>query len=298
MAYLSNERNSVLGSIVGLAVGDALGAPNEFKPSVDADDYIYDMVGGGAHGMPAGGTTDDTALAMLLAESLIANGGKFDAVLAAEYMVRWLEGEWSPKGNCFDIGATTRMAFSYFLRNGVPVGETDEYSSGNGGIMRNAPVAVLHWQNIGKAELVSVRQSAITHASPDCLMSAAKIGKVVASLIAADVGDRKKCLFELLPVRELGGVDVHDVFRTGGYVLDTMKIASWGLANFSTFEDGLVAIINLGGDSDTNGAVYGQIAGALYGLNAIPKRWRDALWRYNDILAVAEELWKISLGLH
>ncbi|MGC2412165.1 MAG: ADP-ribosylglycohydrolase family protein [Stellaceae bacterium] len=135
-----------LGCLLGLAVGDALGTTLEFERR-DVRPLLTDLIGGGPFGLKPGEWTDDTSLALCLADSLIACGGLDQRDLMSRFVRWWREGENSHNGRCFDVGITTRQALSRFVRTGDPVaGSTDPNAAGNGSIMRLAPV-VLRWVN-------------------------------------------------------------------------------------------------------------------------------------------------------
>jgi ADP-ribosyl-[dinitrogen reductase] hydrolase len=127
------------GCLLGLAVGDALGTTLEFKPP-GTFTPITDMLGGGPFNLKPGQWTDDTSLALCLAESLIECRGFNPKDQMERYVRWWKEGHLSSTGTCFDIGNTTRAALSAFLKTGNPMsGPTDAYSAGNGSLMRLAP---------------------------------------------------------------------------------------------------------------------------------------------------------------
>ena len=162
------ELDRYRGALLGLAVGDALGAPVEFmRPGTF--DPVTEMMGGGPHGLMPGEWTDDTSMALCLAESLIECQG-FDPVDQLRRYVRWWQnGHLSSTGLCFDIGITTRTALENFQTTGEPAGLTSPDSAGNGSIMRLAPVPMFFAQNMHDAVEYAARSSVTTHAAEEAV---------------------------------------------------------------------------------------------------------------------------------
>ena len=165
----TSARDRALGALLGLAAGDAPGTTIEFSPR-DTYRPVTDMVGGGPFALKPGEWTDDTSMALCLADSLIANDGGLDPVDLAHRVVRWHEqGENSVTGKCFDIGLTTPAALQEFRRTGKPVGDRSASAAGNGGIMRLAPAAIVASADAGEAAKLARAQSEVTHAAEECL---------------------------------------------------------------------------------------------------------------------------------
>ena len=276
------------GALVGLACGDALGTTLEFRPR-GTFPLHKEMIGGGAFSVRPGEWTDDTSMALCLAESLVDRNG-FDSKDQLERYLLWMnEGYLSCHGSCIDIGGTTRTALQRFERTGVSYAGTDNpFESGNGGIMRLAP-AVIAASNREMALENAVNSSRTTHASADCLDAAELLGAVLWEL-RAGVGLRE--VLEDLPATLERGMKIgrikHGFFRelkredisSSGYVINTLEAAFWACYQAEDFESALIAAVNLGDDADTVGAVAGQIAGAAWGMTGIPDRWLSTLhWR-------------------
>ena len=157
------------GCLLGLASGDAVGTTVEFRPR-GSFDPLTDMVGGGPFGLQPGQWTDDTSMALCLAESLVEFGG-FDPRDQMERYVRWwTEGHLSSNGRCFDIGNTVRSALQRFKDSGNPwSGSTDPFSAGNGSIMRLAPVPIFFFETEDEAVLRSAESSRTTHGAQECV---------------------------------------------------------------------------------------------------------------------------------
>lgn len=277
-----------LGALIGLAVGDALGTTIEFSRR-DSHPPATEMVGGGPFELKPGEWTDDTSMALCLADSLIANNGALDPRDLADRFVRWWRhGENSVNGRCFDIGNATRAALSNYLRTGEPHGDDATLSAGNGGIMRLAPAVIAAHRDANKAAALSRAQSLVTHAAPECLDSAEVLARVLVAGIAGDghaaldAGVDARLAASKVKVIAIGGWrgKTRDQIKSSGYVVNTLEAALWAVGGSSSFEEAVLKAVNLGDDADTVGAVTGQLAGAIYGRSAIPKRWLARLaWK-------------------
>ncbi len=294
------------GSLVGLAVGDALGGPLEF---MSADEIVAqyggpvrEMVGGGWLNLRPGEYTDDTQMTLCIAESIVEQRA-FDVADIARRFVAWHDSQ--PK----DIGNITRLALQA-LKQGVPWQEAGHLahqqaggrSAGNGSIMRCAPVALYRWRDYQQLIADSVDSSRVTHWDDLACYSAAALNLIVAELLQGRrrgaVGAAIETLNELAPAvtQRLTGVEKKNKtdLQPTGFVLDTLEAAlsCWQLAG--SFEEALVAAVNLGGDADTVGAVCGALAGADFGLAGIPSRWLDVLDRQAHLAYLASELYRLS----
>ena len=284
--------DQALGAIVGLAVGDALGTTLEFSrnPSPDRSTWHTEMLGGGPFGLPPGGWTDDTSMALALMQAYL-DAGDFEPELIGRYFVNWYRnGAFSHTGECFDIGNASREALDRIdlgHRGPSPFqGSTDPFSSGNGGIMRLAPAVVANSTDRQSAILESVDQSRITHASDECLL--------YAELMAQVLWDRDPYINEVTGF-VLPDDTPWDELLSGGYVKETFTCAMWAARNTDTFEECLIQTVNRRYDADTTGAVAGQIAGAMYGLSGIPQRWLDTLIGYDQLVGSAQKLYQLGL---
>ena len=284
-----------IGTFIGLAIGDAVGTTLEFGER-DAR-RIDDMVGGGPFELKAGEWTDDTSMALCLAESLQKNPEFDERDLMNRFINWWLWGENSTAGRCFDIGITTRDALARYEWDGNPIaGSTDHSTSGNGSLVRLAPVAVRWFRHPKKAVSVARRQSATTHGSASCLDGCAFLTGVLVDTICT--GSREVALQSRNGYRDPDVARVawgswrrsrHEI-RSTGYVIETLEAAMWAVEGARDFRDAILRAVNLAGDADTVGAVAGQIAGAIWGVSEIPKHWLDRLaWR-DQIEALARNL--------
>ncbi len=280
-------RDRALGALLGLAVGDAVGTTLEFAAR-DTRPRLTDMVGGGPFGQPAGHWTDDTSMALALAESLAGR----DAVDAADLMDRfvawWREGEYTPAFTCFDIGNTIRAALDRYLRSGDPfAGSTDPQTAGNGSLMRLAPVALRFLHDREGLDRAAAEQSRTTHATAEAVDACRAFAVLLAEAIhgdpAREVLRRREFEGASAVARILGGSwrgKPRAEIESSGYVIHTLEAALWSVARTSDFRGAILLAANLGRDADTTAAVAGQLAGALYGLEGIPAEWRRRLaWR-------------------
>jgi ADP-ribosyl-[dinitrogen reductase] hydrolase len=277
-----------LGAFLGLAVGDALGTTLEFAER-DGQPLHTEMLGGGVFNLGPGEWTDDTSLALALAESLADNG----AFVPADVMRRFLEwretGAYSPSGSSFDIGMTTAKALGRYRRTGDPFsGSTDSSTAGNGSVMRLAPAVIFAAAQGADPSLIAREQSRLTHGATDAVESCELLARWLSAALAT--GDKATALKSQkwqgsshAVARVAAGSFrrmVRNDVRSTGYSVDTIEAAAWSVWTTTTFEEAVVAAVNLAGDADTIGAVAGQIAGAAYGLSAIPDRWLLRLaWR-------------------
>ena len=286
-----------LGSIIGLAVGDAVGTTVEFLPAGSFAPHT-DRVGGGPFDLPMGAWTDDTSMALCLCESLVECGG-FDATDQMRRYVRWWrEGYWSSTGECFDIGITTRQALMQFEASGDPwSGSDDPTSVGNGSIMRLAPVVAYFAEDPVSAMHYARESSRTTHATDECLDSCVLLARLL--LEGIEGRDLTRPMLEgssgwsagLRAVAAMDGAD-GDAPPRGptGYVVDTLACARWCVARGGDFREAILLAANLGGDADTIAAVTGQLAGARWGFEAIPAEWVDRLVRRDEVMALAERV--------
>ena len=291
------RRDRALGAFMGLAVGDALGTTIEFSRR-DSTPPVTDMIGGGPFGLKPGEWTDDTSMALCLADSLVVNDGDLDPLdLAQRFLRWWKQGENSVTGRCFDIGNATRSALAAFARTGTPRGDDHPHAAGNGGVMRLAPAALAAKGDAARAVFLSRAQSEVTHAAAECLDAAEALALV---LNAGILGDGKAALDAAAGAR-LSAPKVAAVaagswrgrsratIRSTGYVVDTLEASLWAVSGSDSFEEAVLKAVNLG--ADRVGVVTGQIAGAVWGLAAIPERWRRTIaWR-DRLVAKADTLW-------
>jgi ADP-ribosylglycohydrolase len=299
-------RSRYRGALAGLAAGDAVGTTLEFTtPGTFAP--ITDMVGGGPFRLEPGQWTDDTSMALCLAESLAECRG-FDA---RDQMTRYLEwhrnGKFRAHPGMRDIGNTTRRALERFERTGEPFsGDDDPNSAANGSLMRLAPVPLFFF-HAGRARVMEMAaaSSKTTHG----LELVADACRWFASLIFdALTGLPKAAILAAEPPSSLDPKIAavargswrnkpQSTIRGSGYVVASLEAALWAFDTTSDFRSGCLAAANLGEDADTTAAIYGQLAGAHYGFDAIPAEWRERLAHRELIVALADRLHDEALAL-
>ena len=300
------------------SVGDAVGTTLEFKRR-GTFEPITNMVGGGPFRLRPGEWTDDTSMALCLATSLVECGG-FDARDQIERYCRWMEeGYLSSNGRCFDIGRAVAAALRRFRQTGDPFsGDTDPRSAGNGSLMRLAPVVLFYHPDRAQMRHYAAESSRTTHSAPECLDACRYFAELLSSALA---GDTKEEILGFTPTLALprqggggsgvphqGGGDglvigaraIRDIadgkyrgktreeIRGSGYVVECLEAALWCFATTGSFREAILEAANLGDDADTTAAVCGQIAGAYYGVDAIPQAWRERLVMADEIAALAE----------
>lgn len=300
------------GCLLGLAAGDALGTTLEFKPP-GTFEPLTDMVGGGPFRLKPGEWTDDTSMALCLAESLVTKGA-FDPVHQLETYCRWeRDGHLSVKGYCFDIGNATHAALDRFKRNPEPFcGDPSPNAAGNGSLMRLAPAPLAFARDPERAIALAGESSRTTHAAAECVEAC----RYFAGLLLAAVSGMSKAqilnnnyepamaYFLRTPltgkVAQIAGgsfaAKEPPQIRGSGYVIHTLEAALWAFHGTDTFRAGALKVVNLGEDADTTGAVYGQIAGAYYGVDGIPAEWVEKLAMRDLIEQRAAELHQMGLG--
>lgn len=273
--------NRIQGCAVGSAIGDALGMPLEFGPRQPAGQLVRDMQPGR---LPAAAFTDDTEMALALADSLLARCPLDPSDLAHRF-VAWL------RAGPGDVGIHTSAILSR-IAAGEPWQQASEAvqrkkpdSAGNGSVMRCWPVAVAHWQDLGALLADSCLQSRVTHPHPECQSASSFVNTAIYHLLH-DLPSEEAVRRALDETDMPGGLrsaierasSCHrEDLENSGWVRHTVESAIWGLLTTSSFEEAVVQVVNLGRDADTAGAVVGALAGAAYGLSSIPLRWRDAL---------------------
>lgn len=262
-----------LGSFLGLAVGDALGATVEFMTAREiAARYLVhkDIIGGGWLQLKPGQVTDDTEMALALGSGFLFSGG-WNLRAIADAFVAWM------RRGPIDMGNTCRRGLGQYLATGnlsVPLSKGD---GGNGAAMRNLPTVFVSLESEALLVQRSLEQAHITHNHPKSDAAVVALACMTRRLLLA--GEQAAC-------DQIAGdlVARHPDFnfkpwpgKTSGYIVDTLQTVFDGFFNTGSFEDCLVRVVNRGGDADTTGALAGQLAGALYGVQGIPARWLKKL---------------------
>ncbi|KAL4924705.1 ADP-ribosylglycohydrolase family protein [Aspergillus undulatus] len=317
-------KSRIKGSVFGVAVVDALGAPVEFQPR-GSFDPVTDFQHNANFSLVPGTWTDDTSLTLCLAKAHIDSKGTFVAQSAIRNYINWYDhGYLSATDYCFDIGSATAKALTiwkqYFdqspdVQRDDPLGHENgqpaidrvlkrERCCGNGSLMRVSPIGLVYFRDMNKALEHAAASSDATHPYPTCaecckiytklfvrtLNGASKeeLAAEVASTIFQDKNVKKR-LSRYTRIQDWQATPERDI-DSSGYVVSTLDAALWSLFTTETFESGALKVVSLGWDADTVGAVYGGLAGAFYGLEAIPSRWVEGLQKRDVVEEIASGL--------
>jgi len=305
----SDEIKSVL---FGVAVGDALGVPVEFKSrEIISRNPVTDMFGYGTYNLPEGTWSDDSSLTFCLAEALTQ---EFDLDTIGQNFIKWYRDNfWTPLGNVFDIGNATRQAILQLAKGVQPdlAGGFDEASNGNGSLMRILPLLFyLLDKPINERYEITKQVSSITHGHIRSVIAcfyylefAKQIfeGKdkfqtykylqteISNQLLNLSINPSEVVLFDRLLKSDISKLPEEKIYSSG-YVLHTLEASIWCLLTTDSYEEAVLKAVNLGADTDTTGAVTGGLAGLLYGLDNIPTKWIRQIARQDDIENLAERL--------
>jgi ADP-ribosyl-[dinitrogen reductase] hydrolase len=262
-----------LGAYLGLAVGDALGATVEFMTAgeIAATYRVHrQIIGGGWLSLKPGKVTDDTQMSLALGGALLAHDA-WNLRAIADAFADWM------RSRPVDIGHTCRRGIRRYMLDGSLSADPAADSAGNGAAMRNLPVVLATLGDVAACARCSLEQAHLTHRHP--LSDAATLALARMTQVLLHGGSIDECLAV--------GHDLaawHPEFRfapwsgrTSGYIVDTVQTVFDAFFHTANFEDCLVNVVNRGGDADTTGALAGQLAGALYGAQAIPARWLKRL---------------------
>lgn len=284
----------ILGGLFGLVVGDALGVPVQFRSRAEVRADPVEGMDRSFESYPPGTWSDDSSMALALADSLTESG--WDLSDQMERFRSWLlHGEYTPHGESWDIGGTTRRSITRYDR-GTPVaesGDRDERQNGNGSLMRLLPAAIyLVGEDLRTTVERAMRHSEMTHAHVRSRLCCAYHALLTRDLlVGADLRDAMRFAGETLdrwvpdaerevlePVLTGAILDFdEDDVESSGYVVHTLGASLWCLDRHDDYRAAVLAAVNLGGDADTTGAVTGGLAGVIHGLSAIPTEWLQAL---------------------
>lgn len=316
--------NNVLSGIMGLCVADALGVPVEFVDRETLrDNPVVDMRSYGTYNQPAGTWSDDTSLTLCLADSLI-NGLDYKDIMTKFY--KWFsEGAYTPCGEVFDVGISTRKALNRYLGGTTPLecGGAAERDNGNGSLMRILPILFYLQTTYGtklyeKNEAFNIihNVSALTHAHKRSKMACC-IYISVASMLTEGMDLKiavRSGIYEALKyygkyaeftdeLRHFERLErkkfeklLEKQIKSSGYVVDTLEAAIWCLLNTKSYRDCVLKAVNLGEDTDTVAAVAGGLAGLYYGYQSIPDEWLSAIARRDYVEGLCGKLYDALYG--
>ncbi|KGO64533.1 ADP-ribosylation/Crystallin J1 [Penicillium italicum] len=306
------------GAIWGVCVADALGGPVQFRHA-----GTFEPVTGlrfvAPFKQPAGSYSDDGSMTLALACSFNKSNMQYNHELSIQYFTEWMtKGHFSTINRSWDVGRSTRTSLRLWVKYGMEKGDfelgqtmvtsrldRDEFS-GNGSLMRIVPIGLAYWRDSELARETARRHSQITHPSLACVEACEAYTKLVCGVMN---GQTKKQLFHAIstfPFTHPGlkvrlsrsryktisdwTVKTPSDMTSSGWVVDTLECALWAFFKYDTWKEGALAVVNLGGDSDTAGAVYGGLAGSFYGVDAIPGEWVDGMQNKEFIESIADGL--------
>lgn len=273
------KKDNAIGMFMGLFVGDALGAPLEFTEPVGNGIPTTEMTGGGWLDVGAGEWTDDGAMAMCIAHSYLHHKSFNPENIFNNFRAWKNTGKYGTRNVCFDIGSTCKTSINRGNPTYPYAGSSDEYASGNGALMRIAPIVLFNHASMRRSVAECVAVSLMTHGSASCVE--------YVSAFAADLHNGV--------VRHDKSSGLRNVALNNNNLKNTVmyayNIAHHCVSTTSSFEQALVKAVNFGGDADTNGAITGMLAGVKYGLRSIPSRWLDVLYQRDILLGTADMLW-------
>jgi ADP-ribosyl-[dinitrogen reductase] hydrolase len=296
---------------LGLAIGDALGVPVEFRNrNILKTNPVTKMTGYGAWNQPPGTWSDDSSMAFCLAESLTKG---YDIHDIGKSFVRWMkEGYWGAHGKVFDIGGTTRIALQRVFEGEDPLysGEFEEDSNGNGSLMRIMPSSLYFFEADNDILLERMREiSGITHRHFRSVLSCFIFSKIALNVFrgyekleayknaiddikifvsAKNYNPDEVILFERILSGSLVKESEEKIYSTG-YVLHTLESAIWCFVNSNSYSEAVLKAVNLGGDTDTTACVTGALAGLYYGIDGIPDDWKATIEKREDIILLAKD---------
>ena len=298
--YYNKRKSVVKNGIYGFVVGDAFGVPVEGMNRADLNkNPVKDVIGFGRHNVPEGTWSDDTAMTLATMDSIAKkNSIDYDDIMSK--FCKWFYyGDYTADGKVFDIGFTTKKALNTYKITNLPAiqcGSNNKNDNGNGSLMRILPI-VLYLRNLNiddnqQVEIIN-SISSLTHAN-----EISKLGCYIYSLFINSIlnGKTKEeayldiCNYDYSKYYSKEAIDSYsdvlngnisnynyETIESSGYIIDTLKASIWVILNTNNYEDSIIKAVNLGGDTDTIGAITGSIAGIIYGYNKIPKNWIDKI---------------------
>lgn len=306
------KKDKVLGCLIGVCVGDSLGVPVEFvSRQILEKKPITQMNGFGTHSQPPGTWSDDSSLTFCLADSL-CSGFNLDDI--ADKFIKWLfNAYWTSRGVVFDVGGITDNAIQRLKQgiNPLEAGPRDEYSNGNGSLMRISPmIFYLENKDVDTQFNLTHQVSCLTHGhirsqmacgiyvqfginllkGNDPELAYQKMKETVLNYYSKEPYSHELKHFERILENDISQFAINSI-NSSGYVIDTLEASLWCLLNHKSYKETVLAAVNLGGDTDTTGAVAGGLAGIYYGYADIPQKWVNSIARIDDIKQLCERFY-------
>jgi ADP-ribosylglycohydrolase len=288
-------------SLYGFIVGDTMGVPVEFEDREKLiNKPVTSMLGYGSHDVEEGVYSDDTSMTLATMDSIIKQNGIINYNDIADKFCNWVNNnEYTATNKVFDIGMTTKYALIKYFNNKIDAtmcGGTNINENGNGSLMRMLPIALYcFYKNIkDDNEIFTLVKnlSSITHAHDISILGCYIYVRYVISLLETknkissyhfikklDYSmfiEEVKLEYSRILFSDISTLNINDI-NSSGYVVDTLEAVFWIILNCSSYNESIIGAINLGGDTDTIGAITGSIAGILYGYDNISKRWISKL---------------------
>ena len=311
---MENLNYNIKSALFGVAIGDALGVPVEFKSrETILQKPVTDMIGYGTYNLPPGTFSDDSSMTFCLAEALTHD---FDLHRIGGNFVKWYhENFWTARGEVFDIGIATREALNRIAKGEQPefAGSTDASSNGNGSLMRILPL-LFYIKDLPISERYEITKkvSSITHGHIRSVISCFYYLEFARNILLAKdkfeiyqnlqteirdflnslpINPHEIFLFDRLLKADISDLAEHEILSSG-YVLHSLEACIWCLLTTANYKEATLKAVNLGEDTDTTAAITGGLAGLLYGSDSIPKSWMEQLACKEDIEDLAERLVK------
>lgn len=292
---MNEIKNKMLGGIMGHIVGDALGVPVEFSPRAALKDSpVVSMRAYGTYNQPAGTWSDDTSMVLATMDSILENRAIVPDRIMHNFAAWVRRGAYTPYGVAFDVGNTTRAAIALYECTGTKTGLVGENANGNGSLMRVLPIALYKG---GDLEVNII--SSLTHAHERSMTACRIFARIIRSILFSM--DLQEAIKTAIYAEQVDNVELEHFSRlidiasvpegeikSSGYVVDTLEAALWCALNTDNYKDCVLKAVNLGGDTDTIGAIAGSIAGVMYGVDAIPAEWVVQLANQSYIVRIAK----------
>ncbi len=297
---MSRHHNQYLGAIIGHAVGDAMGFPTEFSKREELlKNPVLEMIDSPDLGLPAGSWSDDTAMEIATIDSFI-HKKCFDYKDIMDRWVKWInESEYTSTGVTFDIGRTCLKAIKKYCNGSAPLqcGSTSINENGNGSLMRILPVALYAYtRNLDDISIQRLmdEMSSLTHAHEVSRLGCYIYVRFIICLLKGYTKEEVYKYIQSLDYSSysLNSINLYtrilnatikyqaiDSIKSTGYIVDTLECALWIFMNAMDYKESIIASTNIGGDTDTIGAIVGSMAGIYYGIDSIPSKWLDKLQR-------------------
>ncbi|KIA88068.1 ADP-ribosylglycohydrolase family protein [Kaistella jeonii] len=309
---MKDLKENIKSALFGVAIGDALGVPVEFKSrEIISENPVKDMIGFGTYNLPPGTFSDDSSLTFCLAEALTQ---EFDLKVIGENFVKWVhENYWTARGHVFDIGIATREAINRLAKGERPdlAGGFEVSSNGNGSLMRILPLLFyIIDKPVDERYQITKQVSSITHGHIRSVIACFYYLEFARQLISGvdkfeiyknlqteipeflksiSINQREISFFNRLLTADIFDLSEENILSSG-YVIHTLEASIWCLLTTDNYKDATLKAVNLGEDTDTTAAVTGGLAGLLYGFDNIPKNWINQIARKEDIENLAERL--------